>query len=156
MRVRRGTSFSRMEDLTVPVAGADLVRAALGSWPSFHDAEVLWVEMVRDRVTRRTPPTLLLELDAADDVRVGPDGASLPRQLAVVTLLFRDVADVVLADFGFQNVISELTLAPAGAPAGGRIMVTLEPCFGLEGGFTCAAVEVPAAEPYPSRRAPVV
>ena len=66
--------------------------------------------------------------------------------------MFRDVADVMLADFGFQNVINGLTLARAGD----RISVTLEPCFGVEGGFTCSTIEVLAAEPYPSSRAPVV
>lgn len=142
-----------MEELTVPVVGVERVRTALGCWPSFHDAEVLRVQMVRDRVTRRTPPSLLLELDAADDeFQVGSDGEPIPRRLAVVTLLFRDVADVLLADFGFQNVIGELRLARDGE----RIAVALEPCFGLEGRFTCAMVEVLAAEPRPSSRAPVV
>ena len=141
-----------VEDLTVPVAGAERVRAVLGAWPSFHDAEVLRVELTRDPVLGRTPPVLLLELDAGNDFGTDAGGAPLPRVAARVALRFHDVADLVLGSFGYQNVLYELTLAPAGD----RIAVVLDPTGGLggvEGSFTCAAVEVVAAEVRPTTRA---
>ena len=143
-----------MDDLTVPVIGAARVRAVLGAWPSFHDAEVLGLELRRDPVVGRSPPTLQLELDAGSGFGTDASGAPLPRLAAVVTLLFRAVADLVLGDFGYQNILYELVLTPAGD----RIAVLLDPTGGvpgLEGSFTCAAVEVVAAHARPTARAPV-
>jgi len=64
---------------------------------------------------------------------------------AEVSLKFSGVTEIELSELRSENVIDALRI-PEVFPA----QVTLEACYGLEGSFRCAAVEVSSVMPNPS------
>jgi Immunity protein 50 len=76
---------------TPEITGAQELVSRLGRWPSFHDAEIIQVQLVRD-----APSTLTVRL-------MGPDDAG-----ALVTFIFENILDLTLTgeDVNGQNVIA--------------------------------------------------
>ena len=110
--------------------------AVRGSWPSFHDAEVLELRLLRSEPgdTKRMDeyPVLLLRVQTVWD------------KICVVTLRFAGVEALELEDFNRQNVLYslEMTVQPPAAERPARISVCMSTSFGLSGDFTCSSVEV--------------
>lgn len=133
-----------MDQPPVPVVNANRLLDVFGYWPSFHDAEVHRV--VLDRGARDEQPSVTLLVNVYDSSGALDDrGYYNERVNVMVTLRFTDVEDLALSDLGVQNVISELRLE---SQPGARIAVELGPCFGLNGVFSCGAVEVLDVVPY--------
>jgi Immunity protein 50 len=107
------------------LSGVDAVTQWFGSWPSFHDAEVISVFLAR----------------ASQSVlRVYPYH---PQKPATVEFILEDVTDVELVDFSCQNVINSLEVATATDQNGGKVYrLTLAPCFGLAGRIDAKSVRV--------------
>jgi hypothetical protein len=103
-------------------SNASLLISRLGDWPSFHDAEILHLEM------RRKPEVVLLM-----EVFV------FAKNPSVVTLLFRGVEDLEIGGWNQQNVVFGL---PVFRRADGRLLVNIDDIFGLGGSFTCSGAEV--------------
>ena len=139
-----------MDQPPVPVVNASRLVEAFGYWPSFHDAEVHQAILDRGAANERPSVTLLVNVFDSSGA-VDERGYFDVRINVMVTLRFTDVNDLELSDLGAQNVISELRLE---AQAGGRIAIELGPCFGLNGVFTCRALEVLDVMPYSRPDAP--
>jgi hypothetical protein len=142
--------MSSMDQPPVPVIHANRLLDAFGYWHSFHDAEVHRAVLDRGGGDDRPSVTLLINVydsSGALDER----GYYDVRVNVMVSLRFTDVEDLELSDLGTQNVINELRLE---AQSSGRIAVELGPCFGLNGVFTCRAVEVLDVVPYSRPAAP--
>ena len=107
------------------LSGADAVTHWFGSWPSFHDAEVISVFLAR----------------AGQSVlRVYPFH---PQKPATVDFILENVTDVELVDFSCQNVINSLEVATATDQSGERIYrLTLAPCYGLAGRIDAKSLRV--------------
>jgi hypothetical protein len=105
--------------------GVDAVTQWFGSWPSFHDAEVISVFLAR----------------AGQSVlRVYPYH---PQNPATVDFILEYVTDVELVDFSCQNVISSLEVALATDQNGESVFrLTLTPCFGLAGRIDAKSLRV--------------
>jgi hypothetical protein len=138
-----------MEQPPVPVVNAERLLRAFGYWHSFHDAEVHQAVLDRGAAGERPSVTLLVNVYDSSGA-VDERGYYDVRVNVMVKLRFTDVDDMELSDLGIQNVINELRLEGQGA---GRIAVELAPCYGLNGVFTCAAVEVLEVVPYVRPRA---
>jgi hypothetical protein len=96
--------------------GSDAVTQWFGTWPSFHDAEVISLNL------SRTGESLL---------RVYPYH---PEKLATVDFIFEEITDVELADFSGQNVISSLGIEEVIDQTKEKaIRLILGPCYGLAG-----------------------
>ena len=108
------------------IVGADAVVAALGGWPSFHDAEIVRLHLERDGVS-----TVSIQL-------VGPDGRC--KDGRVVTFTMECIKDLSLEGehINSQNVISDLAIE--NTPGG--IRLTFSPCYGLAGRITAEKVSV--------------
>jgi Immunity protein 50 len=126
--------------------GADLVR-----WfcqvPSFHDAEILSLEL------RRKGRTVLRLHGWISTGEVGPDRYFVRDRHAIVTFTISGVMDLQLDGFSNQNVIGRLALrrAPdrperrgylALDPLPQDIEIELEPCYGLHGLIRARAVSI--------------
>jgi Immunity protein 50 len=119
---------------TPDIPGADDVVKWFGLWPTFHDAEVLSVHLVRGgrsiiRVHAWKPVTLT---DA--------EGRFIREREAVVVFEFAGIKDRHLEgeDADRQNVISGLTVEKV--PDGYRL--GLGPCYGLAGEIVVAELTV--------------
>ena len=129
---------------TIPlVNNAAKLISVFGEWPSFHDAEVLKLEL------ERRPPSLTLTVLIRRNIREEPADKSYFKVTGswVVTLRFQRIDDVVLENFNHQNVITEIVIK-ARAPQG--LEVLIEPILGFYGKFVCESAEVIEIESVPA------
>jgi hypothetical protein len=118
-------------------ANATLLETRLGSWPSFHDAEVLRVELSRD-------DGVVLSMDVyvfASTNEVDSAGYFRRANPSVVTLRFYGLRDLSLQDFNEQNVLQVLTCTRREE---GDLLVEISGIYGVSGAFTCSKAEVAA------------
>lgn len=122
------------------IAQRELVTQLFGEWPSFHDAEVLSIELRRGKA-----PGEYADLFASVLVRkympvnVGAAQFEMAEtHNGVILFRFRGVADVTLGGFNYQNVIDDISMTEEGK----TISVVFESIFGVECSFNCVAVSV--------------
>jgi len=133
----------------VSVLHSDALESRFGSWPSFHDAEVLGVRLDSGQ---RSDGRARLELDVhlfAVDGKLPDGGLNFVRH-TLATLEFAGIEDVDLDGFGPQNVLDELVLRNLGADGhtAAKIQVELPSNNGLGGAFRCQEIAVLIVEPY--------
>ena len=85
-------------DVHERIEGAEKLVAVFGYWPSFHDAEVLWLKMDRKPVREDIfGPTLEMMVHTFEMTsEIGPDGAYVLRYHVLVYLRFYLVNQVKL------------------------------------------------------------
>ena len=113
--------------VTPTIVGAKRVVAALGEWPSFHDAEIVSVKLVRHAESTVT-------IDLVDGRARGTQRGTL------VTFGFGGIIDLDLhgEDADSQNVISGLSVEDIAEGT----KVSFWPCYGLSGHITAKGVNV--------------
>ena len=125
--------------------GTSLVEL-FGYWPSFHDAEIHRAELDRGGTDRSPSVTLTIHVFDCDDT-IDENGYYRIRVSVLATLRFDGVDDLQLFDLGTQNVINALAID---AHPDNRSMITLAPCYGLSGTFTCESAEVVDVRAWPT------
>jgi hypothetical protein len=130
---------------TPNVEGADALIEWFGRWPSFHDAEILNLDL-------RRAGSSFMRIHAWNMTdRLTSDGFYVLEKHAVVEFEMVDVRDLELIQFSKQNVISGLVLEPIeNHPDGATIKITLGCCFGLCGQICCRKVRLKFAPGEPS------
>jgi hypothetical protein len=109
------------EELT----GAEAVRQWFGSWPDFHDAEVISLSLARK---------------GQSVLRVYP---YYPHKPATVEFILENVTDIELQDFSGQNVIMYLRIETATDQNGDKVYrLVLGPCYGLAGKIDAKSLRV--------------
>jgi hypothetical protein len=112
-------------DVEEELTGAETVRQWFGSWPNFHDAEVISLSLAR------TGQSVL---------RVYP---YYPHKPATVDFIFENVTDIELQDFSGQNVIMSLRVEIATDQNGDKVYrLVLGPCYGLAGKIDARSLRV--------------
>jgi len=131
------------EAVAPAVPGADEVVRWFGRWPSFHDAEILQIDLQRNG--RSSVRLHAFRMTKAVDA----SGHFVLDLHAVVTFWLEGVSDLELADFSGLNVIFGLALEPI--PTGFRL--ALSPCFGIAGYIEAAKVSISLEPGKPPERA---
>lgn len=107
------------------LAGAEAVKQWFGSWPCFHDAEVISLSLARK---------------GQSVLRVYP---FYPHKPATVDFIFEDVTDIEMQDFSDQNVIMSLGIETATDQNGDKVYrLVLGPCYGLAGRIDAKSLRV--------------
>jgi hypothetical protein len=105
------------------LTGAEAVREWFGSWPNFHNAEVISLSLARK---------------GQSVLRVYP---YYPH--AVVDFIFENVTDIELLDFSGQNVIMYLGIETATDQNGDKMYrLVLGPCYGLAGRIDAKSLRI--------------
>ena len=105
------------------IEGAGAFVDWFGSWPSFHDAEVIHLHLNR----AATSSLLINTQEMTSDVL--PSGFYGSRKNVDVEFLLNEVQDLELAEFNEQNVIFGLSVE---AVENG-LRISLDGCYGLAG-----------------------
>ncbi len=134
-----------MSDVESRIANSQLLTGIFGTWPSFHDAEVVRLCLDRDGAAGA-----LLEADIhlfEMTSEVTPDGFYRHRHDTMATLRFAGVDELSVVGFNHQNVLSELSLAENPSHTGWE--VSFDASFGVAIQFSCESISVLAAAAFP-------
>ncbi|MDR3621416.1 MAG: Imm50 family immunity protein [Paludisphaera borealis] len=142
------------------IDGAAKLTRIFGYWPSFHDAEVLWVRLDRGPVHEEggCGPALEALFHAFEMTNeVGPDGVYVQRHHVLVRLRFHDISGLNLEGFNHQNVLFEMSISDLRELEMEKIdfEVTLTTSYGLRGCFQCHRVEVIEVTPCTEKAVPL-
>lgn len=142
-----------IETMTPPIDNAEKLIARFGRWPSFHDAEVLRVEMGRGPPHAPDSTSLLITIHVWETATEYSDDIHYEfahKNDTVVTFHFQDITELALDGFNLQNVIDDLAVVSDGASKKHPLKVEIESIFGLGGSFRCARAEVVSVHALPA------
>lgn len=131
------------------IQGSEQLTSVFGYWPSFHDAEVVKLELVRV-----TPfgegPDLLADVHTFEITKdVGPDGYLILRHPVLVSFRFRGVDQVEIEGWNNQNALMGLHIQDIGSrqldvP---KFEVRFDSSWGVAAEFSCRSVEIESVRP---------
>lgn len=152
-------------DVSRFVKSHDKITGIFGYWPSFHDAEVYELTLLRGDAAKRVaastvPPELVVKIHLFEMTKdLDELGQFIFQKFTLVTLKFLHISDMNLTGFNHQNAIYELSLETAerghytnGEPMTPYIVVRFKAGFGLDASFKCLGVEVVDAVPATADR----
>jgi len=134
-------------------AGVEQVVAALGYWPSFHDADVLEMRLNRrpnaEGCYGPTLEALIHVIDFDTTGRMGVGGRYPLRHSVLIHLRFWDVVELQLEGFNYQNKLHELAITDIRGWQLERALwaVQFDSTLGVNASFHCYAVEVVGVVP---------
>jgi hypothetical protein len=135
---------------TERILGAKKLTEVFGSWPSFHDAEVVWVRLDRRPFGEGYGPTaeaLIHTFEMTSEV--GSDGFFVLRNHVLVHVRFHGVVELQLAGFNHQNAIFGLSITDLCERQYEHIhfQVEIDPAHGIEASFQCREIEIVSVVP---------
>ena len=137
-------------DERVRIGGAEQLTAIFGYWPSFHDAEVLWIKLDRQPYIVRYGPTLEALIHTHEMTsEVDSAGFYVLRNHVLVHMRFEGVDQLHLEGFNHQNALGELALTDLRDRQMEWIRweVKFASSWGVGASFQCYSVEVVSVKP---------
>ena len=134
------------------IKGSERLTRVFGYWPSFHDAEIIWVRLVRGERPEEgfAGPSIEMSIHTFEITNeVAPTGFLILKNHVLVHFQFTKVVNVKLEDFNHQNVLFNLRIADIRQDQLESInfAISLDSSFGLSGRFRCKAAEILAVTP---------
>ena len=120
--------------------GADVLLEWFGEWPSFHDANVLSIELN----SSRTSCVRIHYWETTSEVDT--KGYFVQQKHAVVSFLLENLKKIDLDGFSGQGIIFGLTLTRSEE----GFQLDLDPCYGVAGTLTAEKIRIeiqPGAPP---------
>ena len=140
--IRRGSDFGgtwRKLMHVPPISGVSKVINAFGCFPTFHDGEILDLQLVRNSTPDTDVSTASIRFTLHGwemTSEVMPDGYFRLTKHHLVRFRFDHVDQVKISCFNHQNVISELFIEGISEPKDhALIRVELDGCYGVEAAF---------------------
>ena len=128
-----------------------LLENIYGSWPSFHDAEILSIKMYRDEESGKNC-TLVASFYLYETKSINEGTAQFEiicTNENIATIEFQGIENIKLEGFNHQNVIDELQLKQKDK----SIFVEFESIFGVQCSFFCSKITVLGVEAKSSKYA---
>jgi hypothetical protein len=119
--------------------------SVFGRWPSFHDAEVIWLRLDRRSTSLGDGPTVETLIHTFEMTNeVSTEGFYVLRNHVLVHLRFSRVMQPILEGFNCQNALLGLSIKDIRHRQMEELNfeVTFDPANGLEGSFQCQEIEV--------------
>lgn len=143
-----------MENIEALIEGSEKLIKIFGYWPSFHDAEIIELNLWRGEVNSGAGqyifPVLTLKLHLWEITGdVNPEGYFICRKHTLTTIRFHNVEESKIEGFNHQNAILGLDISQEHRSEGVSPLfaVTLRPAFGIDASFKCVRTEVLDAVP---------
>jgi hypothetical protein len=121
------------------VEGAKTLYDWFGYRPSFHDAEVIRLEL------NRSGPSSLSVLTRETTGEVDQKGYHVPAKNATVDFMIEGILDLDFKGFSHQNVVGYIEVEKT---ANG-FLVTLSPCYGLAGTIEASKISIQVSPEKP-------
>jgi hypothetical protein len=139
-----------MASVEASIPGCEKLVNIFGYWPSFHDAEVLELHLLRGNVQPEKGmyefPSLTLNIHLWRLTKeVDAKGYLVLRDHTLTTLKFTDVAaEFQMQGFNHQNAMMSLSIERRERSEGTAPLfaVTIAPAFGMGASFECLGIEV--------------
>ena len=140
-----------MSDPATLIEHSERLTDVFGAWPSFHDAEVVAIDLWRGDIRPERNSWVGAVLTAKIQVlEATQPGATHSGNDTLATLRFHDIDRVHLHGFNHQNAILGLLfqheIRGEGLPP--FIRVHFQAAHGVDATFVCFRIEVLSAEPY--------
>ena len=132
------------------ITGAEKLTDIFGYWPSFHDAEVLWIRLDRLPYTEQYGPVLEAVIHAFEITsEVDPDGFYVVRHHVRVHLRFEGVTELQLEGFNNQNALMGLGVKNICDRQMENIRweVQFDSSWGVTASFRCYSAEIVGVTP---------
>jgi len=137
------------------IEGSQKLTNIFGYWPSFHDAEVIELNLLRcDSGPNEESPYEFTKLTTKLHVweltnEVNAEGYLVRRHHMLTSLLFIDIEELKINGFNHQNVIFALTIERQKRSDGPSPVyaVKFDSSFGMRASFTAFRIEVADAVP---------
>jgi len=145
-----------MDDVVSQIVGSEKITNIFGYWPSFHDAIVLELNLLKREVIPEEGkwnfPLLTLTMHLWELTReVTPEGFLVLQHQTLVKLQFLNIHDFQMRGFDHNNSINQLVIEnkpyPNGAPCFSVEMEGFTSCPQISATFTCEQIEVIEALP---------
>ncbi|MFD1122144.1 Imm50 family immunity protein [Methylophilus flavus] len=131
------------------ITGSDQLIAALGEWPTFHDAEIVKFSMERSLPVEVGHNRAKLTIHVSQYASINEGTANYQMIVTkgmLANFVFASISDLELFDFNHQNVINSFTVSPVQTNDKATLLVEIESIWGLSGSFKCSAVELESVE----------
>ncbi len=128
------------EEAFQDIGGANALIEWFGYWPSFHDAEVLSIELNRSGASRMRIHTWEMTRE------VDTKGFYVLQKHVVVSFLMDDLDQVRLEGFNHQNTLMELEVTRTDR----GLRLTLDDVYGVTGTITAGAIKIEFAPGMPT------
>lgn len=124
-----------------------LLTSVFGHYPSFHDAEVRQVNLIREDV--KVLPTLEAQIYVFEMTSEVREGRYLLKNESLLTLSFLEIDGLSLSDFNNQNVLQNLYIQDVSDRQMENIKfdVSFDGIYGLDAKFSCRAIKVLSVTP---------
>jgi hypothetical protein len=127
------------------VLQAESLSRVFGEWPSFHDAEIVWIRMDRGPAPSLEAAFHLFRMTKDVDER----GYYVLRNHTLAVIRFGNIILRELKWFNHQNSIDGLEIGPGKER---RFAVEFPSNWGCDADFECDQIEVLSVEPYDAER----
>ena len=134
------------------IKGSEKLIAALGEWPTFHDAEVVLFSAERALPVKVGYNIARLVIHLRRYASTGEGTANYQMVLTknvLAKFVFSSACNLELFDFNHQNVIDSFTVSPIQTDELANLSVNIESIWGFGGSFHCSAVELESVEVLP-------
>jgi len=126
------------------ILGTEKVISAFGSWPCFHDAEVISFSAERELPVRKGATTARLAVHVREydyDIK--------KTKSVLIRFLFKGACDFEINGFNHQNVIDSIEIAHLDADDPANLKVDIESIWGFDGSLRCEVIEIETVEVLP-------
>lgn len=131
------------------IVGTEKVVAALGYWPSFHDAEVISFMAERALPIKSGFTLARLDVHVRHYETIGEGTAQYEqvlRRSVLVRFAFNGACEFELSDFNHQNVINAISITRTEGNEAAPLLVDIESIWGFGGTLRCSSASVEAVE----------
>ncbi len=131
------------------IIGHEKLTAIFGYWPSFHDAEILSINLERNGNDEFEGPILFVTIHV---FQMGPEttvtGKFIFHHHSLITFRFCRVGDLELNGFNQQNAIDGLSISkkPNKENKSTKFIVDFEQSFGVGCSFSCDRIAITGIE----------
>jgi len=127
------------------IENKEILENIYGSWPSFHDSEILNINLYRGEEAGQfcslVASFYLYETKAVNEGTAQYEIISTNQNVAIIE--FQNIENLNIEGFNQQNVIEALNMEEKGK----SILVEFESIFGVQCSFSCSKVTVLGVEP---------